>query len=444
MPAREWADMEAKLPEWRGLSTMELARKLIESKLLTEFQARRLLTGRGRELVIGRYAILDRLGKGSMGEVFLAQHLLMGRLVALKRMPREVAENDKAVSRFHREMRLVGRLDHPNIVRAFDADARGKILYIVMEYVRGKSLMEVLKAIGPLPIDRALDYMVQAARGLDHAHEQGIVHRDVKPSNLLLTDEGQVKVLDLGLGVLMESDPNNVFQTSDGIAVGTLDYMSPEQALGKDVDGRSDIFNLGVTLYYLLSGRYPFAGQTPVERLGKRIIGQGIPIKEVRADVPDAVQKALSKLMATKPHDRPRTAREAADLLEKLRGELDDAATLDARTSRAGLGNGASIRGSGGDSAGAGEGAGASGRKSKSGAGADSWGEGGGGSGSGSGSGSKARGGKGGVRAPNYPGWFRGMANLAATSPGGALAAVLSLFAATLAAGVAAGYLLAR
>jgi serine/threonine-protein kinase len=296
-----------------------LAQRLISEKILTPFMAKRLIAGRGRELVVSRYVILDRLGKGSMGEVFKAQHILMGRLVALKRIASDITSKDKAVARFQREMRLVGRLDHPNVVRAYDADARGQLLYLVMEYVKGKSLQDILKTDGPLPIELAIRYAIQAARGLHHAHEQGVVHRDVKPSNLFVTEDGEtIKILDLGLGALMEDDPNSTFQTADNIAVGTIDYMSPEQAMGKDVDGRSDQFNLGVTMYYLLTAKFPFPGNNPMERLSRRITGRPAPILEHRPEIPTELVAILDKMMATKAHDRFPSCGAVADALERL------------------------------------------------------------------------------------------------------------------------------
>ncbi len=218
-------------------------------------------------MLVGKYVILDRLGSGSMGRVYKAHHQMMGRVVALKIIAPEIVTNDRVVARFQREMRLVGRLDHPNVVRAFDADSDRNILYLVMEYVAGESLGQRLKR-GPLPAVEAVSYAAQAALGLAHAHDQGIVHRDVKPSNLLVTEGRQVKVLDLGLGVLMEIDTEATFATADGVAVGTVDYMSPEQACGRDVDGRSDLFSLGCAFYHLITGRQAFPGETPIERLG--------------------------------------------------------------------------------------------------------------------------------------------------------------------------------
>ena len=294
-----------------------LAHRLVHDGLLTDYQVKRFLGGKSHGLTVGKYVILDRLGSGSMGRVYKAHHQLMGRIVALKIIAPEIVTNERVVARFQREMRLVGRLDHPNVVRAFDADQSNGILYIVMEYVSGVSLGQKLKE-GPLTPVEAVGYAAQAALGLAHAHEQGIVHRDVKPSNLLLNDEKQVKVLDLGLGVLMDGDTGATFATADGVAVGTVDYMSPEQACGRDVDGRSDIFSLGCSLYHLISGRQAFPGDSPIERLGRRINNRPVPITDHRPDLPQSLVAVLDKMLATKVHDRYQTAGEAAEALQAL------------------------------------------------------------------------------------------------------------------------------
>jgi eukaryotic-like serine/threonine-protein kinase len=295
----------------------DLADRLVKEKLLTDYQVRRLLANKPHGMVLGKYVILDRLGSGSMGRVYKAQHQLMGRVVALKIIAPEIVSNERAVARFYREMRLVGRLDHPNVVRAFDADSSNNVLYIVMEHVTGRSLAQMLKE-GPLPPVDVVGYAAQAALGLSHAHEQGVVHRDIKPSNLLLNDEKVIKVLDLGLGVLMESDNHSTFATADGIAVGTVDYMSPEQACGKDCDGRSDLYSLGCAMYHLITGRHAFPGESPIERLGKRISGKPVPITDLRRDIPSSLVAVLDKLMANKPNDRYQTGQEAADALNNL------------------------------------------------------------------------------------------------------------------------------
>ena len=162
-----------------------------------------------------------------------------------------------------------------------------------------------------------VDYAAQAALGLAHAHEQGIVHRDIKPSNILLTEDRKIKILDLGLGVLMEADSAATFATADGIAVGTVDYMSPEQACGREVDGRSDLYGLGCSMYHLMTGKLPFPGNSPIERLGKRISGRHVPITEHLPDLPPNFVQVLDKLLAHKPHERYATAAEAADALQK-------------------------------------------------------------------------------------------------------------------------------
>ena len=295
-----------------------LAQRLVADNLLTDYQVKRFLSGKSHGLIVGKYVILDRIGSGSMGRVYKAHHQLMGRVVALKIIAPEIVTNDRVIARFHREMRLVGRLDHPNVVRAFDADQSNNILYIVMEYVAGKSLGQRLREGGILPPVEAVGYAAQAALGLAHAHEQGIVHRDVKPSNLLVNEAKQLKVLDLGLGVLMETDEQSAFATADGVAVGTVDYMSPEQACGREVDGRSDLFSLGCALYHLISGRQAFPGSSPIERLGHRISNRPTPILNHRPDLPASLVQVLDKLLATRPTDRYQTGIEAADALQNL------------------------------------------------------------------------------------------------------------------------------
>ena len=315
---RQFLDVRSKvLSGAYPLDTKALADRLVRDNILTDYQVRRFLSGKSHGLIVGKYVILDRIGSGSMGRVYKAHHQLMGRVVALKIIAPEIVTNERVVARFRREMRLVGRLDHPNVVRAFDADQSNQILYIVMEFVAGKSLGQRLKE-GVLPPVEAVGYAAQAALGLAHAHTMGIVHRDVKPSNLLVNEAKQLKVLDLGLGVLMEGDEHSNFATADGVAVGTVDYMSPEQACGRDVDGRSDLFSLGCALYHLIAGRQAFPGATPIERLGERINNRPTPITDHRPDLPPSLVQVLDKLMATKPSDRYQTGTEAAEALQNL------------------------------------------------------------------------------------------------------------------------------
>ena len=298
--------------------SVALAERLVAQKLLTEYQAQRILAGKSHGFAVGRYIIMDRLGAGSMGRVYKAQHQLMDRVVALKIISPGIVTNERVVHRFQREMRLVGRLDHPNVVRAYDADKIENVLFIVMEYVPGQSLSQLLRSRGPLTPADVINYATQAALGLAHAHVQGIVHRDIKPSNLLVSDSHQLKVLDLGLGVLTDADTQGTFMTADGVTVGTVDYMSPEQACGKELDGRSDLFSLGCSLYHILSGQLPFPGDSQVERLGKRLNEKPIPILDLKPGLPSRLVQALDKLLANKPEDRYQTAEEAAEAFQAI------------------------------------------------------------------------------------------------------------------------------
>jgi eukaryotic-like serine/threonine-protein kinase len=299
-----------------------LARRLVKQGTLTEFQARLLLYGRHKGLVIGRYVVLDRLGGGSMGRVYLARHRLMGRTVALKLIATEYLSRPHAVPRFLREMRLVGRLDHPNIVRALDADVVAGSPYIVMEYVPGCDLGRLLEGGTPPSPREVARYAAEAAEGLAHAHQRGVLHRDVKPSNLLLGEDGRVRLLDLGVGALMDpGDDVDSFATAEGMVAGTDDYMSPEQAVGRgDVDGRADLYSLGCVMYHLLAGRVPFPGDSRVERLASRIKGRPVPLAELRPGLPPKLVGVVARLMANRPCDRYPTASEAAEALRDVAG----------------------------------------------------------------------------------------------------------------------------
>ena len=299
-------------------SPIPLAERLVEDGILTQWQADRLLKNKTHGLVIDRYVILERLGEGAMGRVFKAQHRLMGRFVALKLIAPQYVSRKGSVARFRRELRMIGRLDHPHIIRAYDANQIGSAFYLVMEYVGGQSLDRVLASRGPLPLDEVIDYAAQAALGLEHAHSHGIIHRDVKPSNLLLTDDRQIKLLDLGLGTLIDADDQTSFATAAGSAVGTIDFMSPEQASGVEVDSRSDCFGLGCTLYLLLTGRFPFPGDSGMERLVRRLKGPPVPILSLRPDLPATMVQVVERLLARRPEDRFQTAAEAAEAFRAL------------------------------------------------------------------------------------------------------------------------------
>ena len=315
------------------IDATSLARQLVKEGTLTPFQARRLLKGK-RGLVFGRYVLLDHIGQGARGRVFKARHSLMDRVVALKVVLPDASLSRRSVSRFFREMKIVGRLDHPNVVRALDADVHEGCPYIVMEYLEGEDLEQIYARSGPLPPREVVGHMAQAARGLAHAHEKGVLHRDIKPTNLFLVNTGAVKVLDLGLGDLVgpAEQGGDGFDTDEGVVVGTTDFMSPELVQCQPFDARTDLFSLGCTMYRLLAGDYAFPGLTREDRLIRRIQERPVPITDLRPDLDPELVEIVDRLLAIRPEDRFGSATELADALEALDGP---GASLDHRASRA-------------------------------------------------------------------------------------------------------------
>ena len=246
---------------------------LIRNGFLTPWQASQLLSGKWRKFLIagGKYKLIDLLGVGGMGKVYLCEHKRMRRLVAVKVLPTDRIKEPTSIERFEREARAVGALDHPNIVRAFDLDQDEDLHFLVMEYVDGSTLHEIVKRHGPMAIDRACHYISQAAEGLQYAHEAaGLVHRDVKPGNLLLDRGGTIKLLDMGLARFFhdELSPPLTKRYERAAVLGTAEYLAPEQAVdSSEVDIRADIYSLGVTFYFLLAGRSPFDHGSTTEKL---------------------------------------------------------------------------------------------------------------------------------------------------------------------------------
>jgi serine/threonine-protein kinase len=308
---------------------LTLAARLVKKGVLTTYQARRLLHGQGEGLSIDRYVLLDRLGRGAMGKVYKARHRFMGRIVALKFITREYLSRPNALPRFLREMRVVGRLDHPNIVRALDAEQIGHDPCIVMEYVPGQDLEQLLQARGPLPPEDVARWALEAALGLAHAHAQGVIHRDIKPSNLLLGHDGRVRILDLGLATLID-DPDadlSTVKTSDGGAVGTADYMSPEQAIARDpLDARTDLYSLGCVMYHLITGSVPFPEGSRIECMASRIKNRPVPIDQRRPGVPAELIAVVDCLMAIDRDDRYASAIDVAEALRAVVQALAPAA----------------------------------------------------------------------------------------------------------------------
>jgi anti-sigma factor RsiW/antitoxin (DNA-binding transcriptional repressor) of toxin-antitoxin stability system len=264
-----------------------------------------------------RYRVVRQLGRGGMGVVYQAEHRVMERLVAVKVISRALVDRPDALERFRREVRAAAKLDHPNIVKAYDAEQAGDLQLLAMEYVEGCSLADLLAREGPLPITHACHYVRQAALGLQHAFEQGMVHRDLKPHNLMLTPNGMVKVLDFGLAKLASEQSRIGGElTQENAVMGTPEYMAPEQAINtKAADIRADIYALGCTLYCLLAGRPPFGGDNPLSIILAHAQEPPPPVESLRRELPAPLVALVKRMLAKSPNDRPQTPKEVADAL---------------------------------------------------------------------------------------------------------------------------------
>ncbi|MFD1661126.1 protein kinase [Streptomyces caeni] len=260
-------------------------------------------------LIAGRYQLNTAIGRGAMGEVWRAYDQMLGRPVAVKLLLAQ-GTDPTADSRFRLEAQTAGRLHHPHVVGVLDFGEQGGRLFLVMELVEGDSLAKVLSDDGPLPAERVAGIAAQAAAGLAVAHEQGIVHRDIKPGNLLLDAKGTVKIGDFGIARFMD-DPSGAL-TATGQIVGTSLYIAPERALGKPAGPASDVYSLGCVLYQLLTGRPPFLADTPIAILHHHLDTPPVPPRELGAVLPPAFENYLLGLLAKRPEERP-TARQAAD-----------------------------------------------------------------------------------------------------------------------------------
>jgi serine/threonine protein kinase len=295
------------LPLDRREDPEALADHLVKSGKLTRFQARKLVMGMPGGLVLGPFQILAPVGKGGMGTVYLARDTRGEQLLALKVLtPKKAREEPRLLARFRREMEMCQRVAHTHIAWTCDVGVCQGVYYIAMEYIPGKSLYRIVSTEGPLEVGRAARLFGEIASALDHAHHQGLIHRDLKPSNIQITPNDHAKLLDLGLAMMQgETGFAREVVGGQGYVVGTMDYIAPEQAEdAAGVDPRSDIYALGSTLYFALTGRPPFPGGTTLEKLQRHRSEKPIPIEQHNPKVPAGFCQLVRRMMAKDPGDR--------------------------------------------------------------------------------------------------------------------------------------------
>jgi serine/threonine protein kinase len=294
-----------------------LAAFLVEKGLLTQWHVEKLMNKKYRGYFLGKYRILRLIGSGGMSTVYLAEHRVMHRQRAIKVLPQRRVNDSSYLARFHLEAQATSQLDHPNIVRCYDVDNEGDTHYIVMEYIEGKDLNTIVKQEGPLSLELACNYIAQSAEGLAHSHECGLIHRDVKPANLLVDTRGIVKILDLGLALFSDNERASLTVEHNENVLGTADYLAPEQAVNSHkVDHKADIYGLGCSLYFLLTGRPPFPDGTLAQRIAKHQTQQPEDIRKLRPDCPRDLADICMKMMQKRPERRYATMREVALALE--------------------------------------------------------------------------------------------------------------------------------
>jgi serine/threonine protein kinase len=316
-------DMVGRSLQGRFTDAAAFAGELVRLGWLTTYQVDLMLEGRVEQLVLGPYRILDLAGEGGLSRVYKAWHVPYQCLCAIKVLRPEIRSDAEAVRQFHQELKVVGKLAHPNIVKGIDIHPERDDYYFAIEYVEGIDLGKLVQQSGALPVVQACDYIRQAALGLQHAYERGVIHRDIKPANLLITNyppqsAGILKILDMGLARReWLTDPSAVANVAPvTMVMGTPDFVAPEQATSPElVDIRADIYSLGCTLYFLLTAKPPFPGRSLAQKLLAHQKGQSIPIEQQRADVPQRLPPVIRKMMAKQPEDRYRTPASVAAAL---------------------------------------------------------------------------------------------------------------------------------
>jgi serine/threonine protein kinase len=304
-------------------SAESFARELVRQNHLTKLQAGAVLKGKTKNLVFGEYVVMEKIGSGGMGQVFKACHRPTGKLVAVKVLSADAVKNRRLIERFKKEARAVARLKHPNIVRAYEAGKINRIRYLVMEYVEGENMLARVKRKGPLSVDECVRSVLEAARGLDYAHQKGVIHRDIKPSNLLRDKlTGRVKVLDMGLARVDEPDEDEIRLTMPGQMLGTARFMSPEQVEdARKADVRSDVYSLGCTLYYLMRSKAPYSGETVAHTLMAHVSAPIPDLCKKRTDAPEWLGAIFQKMLAKKARDRFQTMGELVETIQQHLGE---------------------------------------------------------------------------------------------------------------------------
>lgn len=345
-PASLEAVMRGDLADDTTLDSRVLLDRLLKQQLLTRYQVDCLAEGNGERLRLGQYIILDEIGRGGMGVVLKARQTSLDRIVAVKVLTDDRSLSRKDVSRFQREFLAHGRLSHPNIVAAHDAGCDKGLYYLVMEYVEGVNLASDVRTNGPLSVTAACNVVLQAAEGLSYAHQQGVIHRDVKPSNLMRTANGTVKILDLGLATLYAARQPTDGSTSEelthtGEIFGTVDFMAPEQATDpRSADARSDIYSLGCTLFFLLTGRPVHERDDRIHRIKARHKRSAPSLQSVHAQLPERLDRIFARMIATDPEDRYPSMDEVAKDLRKLEFDSGPGSPAEYEVGRADLGKG--------------------------------------------------------------------------------------------------------
>ena len=301
-----------------------LARDMIKSRLLTKYQAEQILGGKGKSLTMGKYQLLEKVGAGGMGQVYKAFHASTERIVAIKVILGKGKINPEVVKRFEREVKAAAKLVHANIITVFDADQADGRIFMVMEYIKGDDLGGILRKKGQLSVSEVVDYILQAAKGLKYAHDQGVIHRDIKPGNILVDSSGNVKIVDMGLAKLeSKTDEESISMlTASASIMGTVDFMSPEQGFSsKNVDARADIYSLGATLFFLLARKVMFPGDSAFEKLLAHRESPIPSLSNSRAGITPDLEIVFTKMVAKKVEDRYASMAEVISALSRIEVE---------------------------------------------------------------------------------------------------------------------------